>query len=378
MTVRDVTAASEDPTVGSEDARTLEERLRVPLDPLPERPLVSVLIASYNYAAYLPTTIESVRAQSYANWQLVVCDDGSTDDSWQVLQAYADRDERIVAVRQENAGAAVALGSAFARSDGEIIAFLDADDTFSEDKLAWLVDAFRARPQVGFISHGVDITDGEGRWTGQREGQVACEGWIGRTVLDDGGVFRCAPSSGLALRREVADVLFPLPRELRRYQDVPIMRIAPLLTHTFATPEVHAQFRKHDANISGQGAMSLQVLEMHDESGRIVGEVQERLLEERAGLASVPDAWRYTASFEHLLARQQRALHEGRVGEALRLAARLMRTPFFRELRLPGKARFVLVCVTPLPVRNRIPAGLKPWRRHRPVRVEATPERPER
>ena len=67
----------------------------MPLPPLPDRPLVSVLVANYNYARFLPAALDALLAQTYAHFEAVVVDDGSTDDSAAVVQRYADRDARV-------------------------------------------------------------------------------------------------------------------------------------------------------------------------------------------------------------------------------------------------------------------------------------------
>jgi len=72
----------------------------IALPPLSVRPLVSVLLPNYNYARFLPHAIESVQAQSYDNWELLVCDDGSTDNSCEVAERYSRLDRRITVLRQ--------------------------------------------------------------------------------------------------------------------------------------------------------------------------------------------------------------------------------------------------------------------------------------
>jgi glycosyltransferase involved in cell wall biosynthesis len=72
------------------------------LPPLSENPLVSVLVANYNYARYIGDALESMIAQSYPHFELIVCDDGSSDDSCAVVERYVKRDRRIRLIRKEN------------------------------------------------------------------------------------------------------------------------------------------------------------------------------------------------------------------------------------------------------------------------------------
>ncbi len=112
------------------------------LPPLPKVPLVSVLIASYNYGEYIGEAIDSVLNQTYQNFEIVICDDGSTDNSLEVIRAFAQKDSRIKYVFKENGGVASALNIAYFMSEGNIICFLDADDIFIRDKLYLVVQAF--------------------------------------------------------------------------------------------------------------------------------------------------------------------------------------------------------------------------------------------
>ena len=84
----------------------------------------SIVISNYNYGRYLPDAIDSALAQTYADTEVIVVDDGSTDDSRRIIEAYRDR---IVAIFKANGGQASALNAGFAASGGEVIVFLDAD-----------------------------------------------------------------------------------------------------------------------------------------------------------------------------------------------------------------------------------------------------------
>src|SRR6266481_6499107 len=106
------------------------DRMEVPssikpmvLDPLPEQPLVSILISNYNYGTYLGDAIESALQQTYDKLEVVICDDGSTDGSRQILERYRSQDRRIIVVYQGNSGQSLALNAAFQKSAGDIICF---------------------------------------------------------------------------------------------------------------------------------------------------------------------------------------------------------------------------------------------------------------
>ncbi|MGL5878790.1 MAG: glycosyltransferase family 2 protein, partial [Xenococcaceae cyanobacterium] len=98
-----------------------------------ERPLVSILINNYNYGKFLPEAIDSALAQTYDRCETIVVDDGSTDNSQEIIASYGDR---IVPIFKTNGGQASAFNAGFAASSGDIICFLDADDVFLPEKAA--------------------------------------------------------------------------------------------------------------------------------------------------------------------------------------------------------------------------------------------------
>ena len=97
-----------------------------------KNPLISVIIPNYNYARYLKEAITSVQAQTYSNTEIIVVNNGSTDDSLKLLNQFG---EQIRLIDQENLGQAGARNSGLRAAKGELIAFLDADDTWQIDKL---------------------------------------------------------------------------------------------------------------------------------------------------------------------------------------------------------------------------------------------------
>lgn len=98
-------------------------------------PLVSVIVPCYNYGKYLGEALESVAAQRYQNWECIVVDDGSTDDTNEVGNRYAARDKRFKYIHQQNSGVSAARNAALKASAGEYIQLLDADDLIEPDKL---------------------------------------------------------------------------------------------------------------------------------------------------------------------------------------------------------------------------------------------------
>ncbi len=107
---------------------------------------VSVIIPTHNYGRYLGPAIESLRRQSFSNWECIVVDDGSSDETPEVMRAFADA--RIRLVRQEQAGPSSARNRGLAESTGEFVQFLDADDLLGSMKLEAQVGILDDRPDV--------------------------------------------------------------------------------------------------------------------------------------------------------------------------------------------------------------------------------------
>lgn len=112
------------------------------------QPLVSILINNYNYERYVGMAIDSVLQQTYKNIEVIVVDDGSTDNSRDVINRYGDQ---IVAVFKKNGGQASAMNAGFAASKGEIICLLDADDLFLPEKVAEVVDLFELHSDINWV-----------------------------------------------------------------------------------------------------------------------------------------------------------------------------------------------------------------------------------
>lgn len=107
-------------------------------------PLLSVVVPVHDVEPYLGECLESLVAQTYANTEFLLVDDGSTDGSAAIIDSYADRDERFVVLRQPHGGPGAARNNAVAQASGDYLAFLDSDDTVPPQAYAQMVQTLRA------------------------------------------------------------------------------------------------------------------------------------------------------------------------------------------------------------------------------------------
>ena len=114
------------------------------------QPLVSVITPAYNAERFIKETIESVMRQTYPNWEMIIVDDCSTDNTVEIVKEYVAQDDRIRLIQlEENSGSAVARNTAMDHANGRYFAFLDSDDVWMEEKLERQV-AFMQEHDIAF------------------------------------------------------------------------------------------------------------------------------------------------------------------------------------------------------------------------------------
>ncbi len=256
--------------------------LPVPLAPLPETPLVSVLIGNFNYARFLPEAIESVLRQTYSHFEICICDDGSTDGSLDVIEGYAASDGRIQWVAQANAGHGAALNAAWGLASGPIVALLDADDTWEPDKLARIVWAFREHPASGVCTHRVQPFSGSE--VHPRIPERPDDGWVVPKAIRT-MVCSVPPTSGLAFRREICDQIFPVPAEFRTLADGYLIKTAMFTTPIIGLGDCLARYRIHGSNVTGVSVNETTILRELDGTARLFWATRGFL--ERSGRAAI-------------------------------------------------------------------------------------------
>ncbi|MGF1600591.1 MAG: glycosyltransferase family 2 protein [Thermosynechococcaceae cyanobacterium] len=169
-------------------------------------PLVSVIISNYNYARFLRQAIASVLNQSYPHIEIIMVDDGSTDNSQEIIESYGNL---IIPILQPNTGQESTVNAGFERSTGDIICFLDADDYFHPEKLAKIVQGFLEHPEWVQIGHCHTSVDAEDHVIGRSTSNILSCGNV-KNLLLKWGRYASAISSGLACRRSLLEQVMPL------------------------------------------------------------------------------------------------------------------------------------------------------------------------
>lgn len=139
---------------------------------------VSVIIPNYNYGKFIAKTIDSVLDQTCPNVEIIVVDDGSKDDSIEVLGRYGDR---ITVVEQANRGVSKARNNGVAHSSGDFVAFLDADDLWLPKKLEKQLEKFRQDPDIGLVHCAMQFIDRDEEPCGEEKDGM--EGWVADEFL---------------------------------------------------------------------------------------------------------------------------------------------------------------------------------------------------
>jgi glycosyltransferase involved in cell wall biosynthesis len=209
-------------------------------------PLVSIIIDNFNYGRFLHAAIDSALAQTYTPVEVVAVDDGSTDNSCEIISSYGDR---VSAVFKPNGGHASAFNAGFRASHGSIVMFLDADDMLLPNAVEEVVRAWH--PGLAKAQFVLAHIDDGGRALGGTVPYLPAQmpdGDIRGSILNAGGYIG-VPTSGNAFARTVLDRLMPLPESnWRQAADTSLEIIAPFLGDVVSIRKTLGCYRIHESN----------------------------------------------------------------------------------------------------------------------------------
>jgi len=283
-------------------------------------PLVSAAIITYNRAHYLDDAIASVLGQTFDDFELIVVDDGSTDDTQAVVARYGGR---VRYVRCEHGGKAAARNTAAALAQGQFLAFCDSDDLWYPDRLARQVRVLRADPRIGMVHGHVDVIDADGHPLPERTaaGRAVFGAAHRKRATYASYAFDCrCLSSTVLLRREVFDAigLYDCDLPIEDYDFY--LRLVLAYEIAFLHGPALAMYRAHD--------------EATDD--RVLGSGQIKTAEKHLAMldarTDIPDARRAKANFNLMIAQTWRALGDRRRGRPAALRALSLGAP--KALRL--------------------------------------------
>ncbi len=208
-------------------------------------PLVSICVNNYNYAGFLAEALDSALGQDHESVEVVVVDDGSTDGSGAVLDAY---DGRVTVIRQANGGQASAMNVGFAASSGEIVHFLDADDRLHPDAVTEVVAAWT--PDLAKVQYRLRVIDANGTAAGvdppadveMPDGDVV-------PLLLETGTYVMPVTTGNAYARHALESVMPIPEaEFRISADGYLNALVPFHGRVRSLDADLGDYRLHGAN----------------------------------------------------------------------------------------------------------------------------------
>jgi glycosyltransferase involved in cell wall biosynthesis len=210
-------------------------------------PKLSVIIPCYNYAHYVGQAIDSVLAQRYPALDLVVVNDGSTDDSLAVIRSHA---RGATIVDQPNQGQVAACNAGFAASAGDVVLFLDADDLLEPAALIKVARAWS--PDLSKVQYDLVVIDADGKDLGRRFGHFRRDFTVQRVRSDftRTGTYRWPVTTGNAYSSWFVSLVFP--QSFRGPMDGYLNTIAPLYGDVLTLPEVLGRYRLHGNNMSSK------------------------------------------------------------------------------------------------------------------------------
>ena len=205
---------------------------------------VSIIIPTYNSFQYLPSAVNSVINQTYVDWEMIIVNDGSSDNTeeWVLTQS----DPRIILISQENKGKSVARNVGIERATGEYIAFLDADDYWEPRKLEKQIQRIENSPDIGLVYTWTALANEQCKPTGRVIGSVA-QGEVWEDLVQD-NIIVCGSTP--MIRKECFSTVGNFSPDLPLSQDWDMwIRIA--ARYRFAViQEPLVRYRQHSNNTS--------------------------------------------------------------------------------------------------------------------------------
>ncbi len=206
---------------------------------------ISIIIPVYNRQAFLVQAIESVLCQTYSNFELLIWDDGSTDQSLEIAETYAKTDPRLRVISSHNQGIAQTLHQAIAQTTGQYLGWVDSDDRLALTALEKTVAVLNAMPDVGMVYTNYDIIDAKGNNLGQGR---RCQVPYSPTQL----IVQFMTFHFRLIRRSVYDQVGGINPAYERAEDYDLCLRLSEITQIQHMPESLYFYRHHASNMTHQ------------------------------------------------------------------------------------------------------------------------------
>lgn len=210
---------------------------------------VSIIIPTYNRATYIGEALTSIINQTYTHWECLVIDDGSTDNTKNIIDSFHTKDHRIRYIKRPNNYPKGSNGSrnyGLSLAQGQYIAFCDDDDYWLHDKLEKQIPIFQQHPEVGLVTGNIEYVNSDGIRTGRVIKQTGNHGYVFEEILLKNRLSMITP----VIKREVFDKVGLFNTNFVIFEDWEYWRRVAYYYPFYALQDVLACVRKHDSNTS--------------------------------------------------------------------------------------------------------------------------------
>ena len=207
-----------------------------------KQPLVSIIIPNYNYGHFVGEAVESALTQTYVHIETIVVDDGSTDNSIEVLRNFG---EKITLIAQKNAGVAVARNRGIQASNGEFVAFLDSDDSWLPEKIEKQIRRFQEDPSIGLVHCGYVVFDASSRVVEHLNG---LEGSLSHEMLRFEQPAILGGGSGVMVKKEVLGRVGGFDQDVSPAEDWEFYYRCARVCKVGFVSEILVKYREHRSN----------------------------------------------------------------------------------------------------------------------------------
>ena len=213
-------------------------------------PYVSVILPVYNQEKYLEETIDSILSQTYRNFELIIVDDGSSDNSAAIIRMFQAKDSRVLAYFESNSGKSVSTNSLVSKAKGELCAFLDADDVMLAERLSRQVDFHQSNLHIDASSCHCYYINENGNMFGIQRYSVGSQVAEYNTAFKNEEFIICS-YTGLMVKRKVFLDIGGLQKKFEPCEDFEFFNRLTDSGYTLSViPEVLMKYRIHQSAIT--------------------------------------------------------------------------------------------------------------------------------